>query len=342
MAIKRKIYALSLILVTVLVLAFVLFRIDASPRTDDAYVYADTINVVPEVSGRIVELPVKDNQLVKKGDLLYRIDPRPFQNSLDSSLAQLVTLDEQIKLSERSVSAQQYNADAVAAEVASARSQYQQAQDTYNRQLALAGKNYVSREELDLARTARNTAEANYNTAKLQARQATAAVSGVDALVAQREEVKVQIAEAKLNLEYSEVHAPFDGRVTALKTTAGQYASPSQPVMTLIDTRQWYVIANFRETDLKGITEGTTATVFVMADTSKAFSGSVDSMSYGVAPDDSSTVGGLPLVEKNINWVHVSQRFPVKIKLSEADRGLFRIGASAVVTLHRNHKVRQD
>lgn len=108
--------------------------------------------------------------------------------------------------------------------------------------------------------------------------------------------------------------------------------------MTLIDTGQWYVIANFRETDLKGITEGTTATVFIMADTGKAFSGTVDSMSYGVAPGDSATVGGLQLVEKTINWVHVSQRFPVKIKMSETDKGLFRIGASAVVTLHRGNK----
>ncbi|MFH5067051.1 multidrug transporter subunit MdtN [Enterobacter cloacae complex sp. 2024EL-00215] len=339
MTVKRKIYALSLLLVTLMVLVLVLFRIDAAPRTDDAYVYADTINVVPEVSGRIIELPVKDNQLVKKGELLYRIDPRPFQNSLDASQARLIALNEQIKLSERSVSAQQYNADAVAAQVESARSQYQQAQDTYNRKLALMGKNYVSKEELEQARTARNSAEANYNSTRLQARQASAAVSGVDALVAQRDEVRAQIAEAKLNLEYSEVRAPFDGRVTALKTTAGQYASLAQPVMTLIDTRQWYVIANFRETDLKGITEGTTATVFIMADTSKAFSGTVESMSYGVAPGDSATVGGLQLVEKTINWVHVSQRFPVKIKMSETDKGLFRIGASAVVTLHRGNKV---
>ncbi|MEH3776473.1 multidrug transporter subunit MdtN [Enterobacter asburiae] len=342
MTFKTKIYALSLLLLTLAVLVFVLLRIDAAPRTDDAYVYADTINVVPEVSGRIIELPVKDNQLVKKGELLYRIDQRPFQNTLDASQARLITLNEQIKLSERSVSAQQYNAEAVAAQVASARSQYQQAQETYNRKLALSGNNYVSKEELDQARTVRNTAEANYNSTKLQARQASAAVSGVDALVAQRDEVKAQIAEAQLNLEYSEVRAPFDGRITSLKTTAGQYASPAQPVMTLIDTRQWYVIANFRETDLQGVTEGTDATVFIMADTNKSFSGTVDSVSYGVAPGDNATVGGLQFVEKTINWVHVSQRFPVKIKMTGYDRHLFRIGASAVVTLHRSNKYERE
>ncbi|MEB6622845.1 multidrug transporter subunit MdtN [Enterobacter roggenkampii] len=338
MTFLKKIYALSLFLLTLAVLLLVLKRIDAAPRTDDAYVYADTISVVPEVSGKIIELPVKDNQLVKKGDLLYHIDPRPFQNTLDASQARLITLNEQIKLSERSVSAQQYNAEAVAAKVSSAHSQYQQAQDTYNRKLALFGHNYVSKEELEQARMIRNTAEANYNSTKLEARQASAAISGVDALVAQRDEVKAQIAQAKLNLEYSEVRAPFDGRITSLKTTVGQYASPEQSVMTLINTGQWYVIANFRETDLQGVTEGTDAVVFIMADTKKSFIGTVDSVSCCVAPGNKATVGGLQFVEKTINWVHVSQRFPVKIKMSGYDHNIFRIGASAVVTLHRSNK----
>lgn len=339
MSMKRKLYVVFLLAITFLLLAYVLLKIDRAPGTDDAYVYADTINVVPEVSGRIVELPVRDNQFVHKGDLLYKIDSRPFQNTLDASTARLATLNEQIKLTQRSVNAQQYNADAVSAEVASARAQYQQATDTYNRKLALVAKNYVSKEELDQARTVKNSAEANYNAARLQAQQANAAISGVDALVAQREEVKAQIAGAQLNLEYSEVHAPFDGRVTSLKTTLGQYASPAQAIMTLIDTHKWYVVANFRETDLNGVGAGTPAQVFVMGNTSKRFSGTVDSISYGVAPGDSASVGGLPFVEKSINWVHVSQRFPVKIAVSDPDSELFRVGASAVVTLHKDATV---
>lgn len=155
----------------------------------------------------------------------------------------------------------------------------------------------------------------------LQAQQASAAVSGVDALVAQRAEVEAQIAIAELNLEYTEVRAPFDGRVASLRTTVGQFASALKPVFTLIDTRHWYVVANFRETDLKGVRAGMPATVYLTSDTGKRFGGTIDSISYGVLPDDGGVVlDGLPRVARSINWVHVSQRFPVKIAVRDPDR----------------------
>ena len=84
--------------------------VDREPRTDDAYVYADTIDVVPEVNGRIAELAVRDNQAVKQGDLLFQIDPRPYEDALTRAQASLVALDKQIALTHRTVNAQQYNA----------------------------------------------------------------------------------------------------------------------------------------------------------------------------------------------------------------------------------------
>ncbi|OAT50966.1 inner membrane component of a tripartite multidrug resistance system [Kluyvera georgiana ATCC 51603] len=130
------------------------------------------------------------------------------------------------------------------------------------------------------------------------------------------------------------VRAPFDGRVVSLKTSIGQFASAMKPIFTLIDTRHWYVIANFRETDLKNIHTGTPATLLLMSDSGKTFSGKVDSIGYGVLPDDGGIViGGLPRVSRSINWVRVAQRFPVKIMVDKPDAGLFRIGASAVASL---------
>ena len=106
-------------------------------------------------------------------------------------------------------------------------------------------------------------------------------------------------------------------------------------VFTLIDTRRWYVIANFRETELKGIRPGTRATVYLLSDTGRRFQGTVDSISYGVAPDEGGFAlpGGLPRIQRTLNWVHVSQRFPVKILVDRPDAELFRVGASAVVKL---------
>jgi membrane fusion protein, multidrug efflux system len=330
----KRLPAAAIALVAIVLLGIVLWRLDHAPSTDDAYVYADTINVVPEVSGRIVELPVRDNQAVRQGDLLLRIDPRPYRAALDQARARLDTLNNQIVLTQRSVNAQQYNADSVEAAVERARAVANQAADTLHRTEPLLAQGYVPADEVDRERTAQRAAQAELSAAMLQAQQASAAVSGVDALVAQRAEVEAQIAIAELNLEFTEVRAPFDGRVVSLRTTVGQFASALKPVFTLIDARHWYVIANFRETELKNVRAGTPSTVYLMSDTAKRFTGVVDSIGYGVLPDDGGTVQeGLPNVQRTINWVHVSQRFPVKIAVRNPDPELFRIGTSAVATL---------
>ncbi|HIB8627979.1 TPA: multidrug transporter subunit MdtN [Pseudomonas aeruginosa] len=332
---RSKLPVILLILACLAVLAYVVYRLETAPSTNDAYVYADTIDVVPEVNGRIIDLPVRDNQLVRQGDLLLRIDPRPYRDALAQARARLGTLDRQIELTQRSVNAQEFEAASAVAAVERARAQAKQASDTLRRMERLLPGGYVSVEAVDQARTAQRSTGAELDSARLQAQRAAAAVSGVDALVAQRAEVQAQISIAELNLEFTEVRAPFDGRVAALRTTVGQFASAYKPVFTLIDARHWYVVANFRETDLKAIRAGTPATLYLLSDTSRAFRGQVDSISYGVLPDDGgAVVEGLPRVQRSINWVRVSQRFPVKIAVSAADPALFRIGASAVAVLH--------
>jgi multidrug efflux system membrane fusion protein len=313
----------------------VVWRVDTSPRTDDAYVYADTINVVPEVAGRIVRLDVHDNQRVRKGDLLFELDKRPFEDRLNEEQATLAQLDAQIVLTQRSVNAQVFNASAAEENVEQARSAAQQAAVTLHRMEPLIGKGFVSAEELDIARTSARSSAAALAAAQSLARQAKAAISGVDALEAQRSVVQAEIATARLNLEYATVRAPFDGTIVSLRTTQGQYASASSPVFTLIDTTHWYVIANLRETELKGMKKGTAATVYLMSDTSSRFQGTVDSIGSGVAPEDGGALQyGLPEVQRSINWVHVSQRFPVKILVRNPDPTLFRVGTSAVATFH--------
>ena len=331
---RNKLPALLLALLALVVLIFVIWRVDSKPATDDAYVSADTIDVVPEVSGRIVELAVVDNQRVKQGDLLFRIDPRPYEASLAKAEASLAALDKQIMLTQRSVDAQKFAASSVEATVAKARAAAKQASDTLKRTEPLLAQGFVSAEDVDRARTAQRASEADLNAVLLQAQQAASAVSGVDALVAQRVAVEADIALTKLHLEMATVRAPFDGRVVSLKTSIGQFASAMKPIFTLIDTRRWYVIANFRETELKNIHAGTPATLRLMSDSGKTFSGKVDSIGFGVLPDDGGIVlGGLPRVSRSINWVRVAQRFPVKIMVDKPDAELFRIGASAVASL---------
>lgn len=331
---NTKAPALILVLVAIVVMIYVIWRVDSAPSTNDAYVYADTVDVVPEVSGRIVDMAVQDNQLVKQGDVLMRIDPRPYEASLDKAKASLIALDKQIMLMQRSVDAQQHGADSVEAAVAKARAAAAQATKTLQRTEPLLAQGFVSAEDVDRARTAQRAAEADLNAILEQAKQAASAVSGVDALEAQRDVVQADIALTELHLEMATVRAPFDGRVVALKTAVGQFASAMKPVFTLIDTNHWYVIANFRETELKNIHSGTPATLRLMSDSGKTFTGKVDSIGYGVMPDDGGMVlGGLPRVSRSINWVRVAQRFPVKIMVDKPDADMFRIGASAVANL---------
>ncbi|MCS2155811.1 multidrug transporter subunit MdtN [Scandinavium sp. H11S7] len=331
---KQKTTLIVLTVAALIVLALVVWRIDARPRTDDAYAWADTITVSPEVSGRILEQPVRDNQLVQKDALLFRIDPATYEAALKQAQAKLAGLNRQIELTQRSVNAQKFSAGSAKASIASAQADAKKAADTLRRLAPLLSQGFASAEEVDQARAANASAQSRLQSLQLQAKQAEAAVSGVDALVAQRAEIEAQIDIAKLNLAHTEVRAPFTGRVASLKTSIGEFVSAGKPVFTLIDTTHWYVIANFRETELKNIQEGTPARVWLMSDTGKTFDGQVDSISYGVLPDDGgSIIAGLPAVKRNINWVHVSQRFPVKIRVTNPDPHLFRVGASAVATL---------
>jgi membrane fusion protein, multidrug efflux system len=332
---KQKLLTALLFLVAIVLGIVVIWRADTEPRTDDAYVYADTINVVPEVSGRIVTLAVHDNQRVHKGDLLFELDRRPFQDALDKARASLVQLDEQIMLMQRSVNAQVLNASAARANVERVRSAAKQAADTLQRMEPLVKQGYVSADELDRARTSARSTAAEFASAELQAREAAAAISGVEALQAQRAVVEAEIASAELNLEYATVRAAFDGVVVSLRTTRGQFASASSPVFTLIDTTHWYVVANLRETELAKVQPGAQATVYLMSNTSRHFQGKVDSVGFGVSPEDGGSFAqGLPQVQRSLNWVHVSQRFPVKILVTAPDPGLFRIGTSAVAMFH--------
>ena len=363
---RKKWPLLALVLAAILALILVIWQLQTSPETNDAYVYADTIDVVPEVSGRIVEMPIRDNQRVKKGDLLFRIDPRPYQAMLDDAKARLTTLDAQIMLTQRTINridprpyqamlddakarlttldaqimltqrtikAQEYNAQSVAAAVERARALVKQTTSTRIRLEPLVPQGFASQEDLDQARTAEKAARAELEATLLQAKQASAAVTGVDAMVAQRAGVLAQIALAELHLEFTEVRAPFNGVVVALKTTVGQYASALKPVFTLLDDDRWYVIANFRETDLNNVRPGVAARITVMTNHNRTFNGVVDSVGSGVLPEGGSVIEGLPLIQKSINWVHVSQRFPVKIAVSDPDPELFRMGASASAVL---------
>jgi len=342
------------------------------PRTDDATVRADYIEFAPEVSGRLVALGVKDNQFVHKGDMLFLIDPRPYQYAVDQALADQQLLESQIADARRRIAAESSSVRAAHADLrsaqahvttmqsavertqsslASAQAQHTLALSNLHRMEPLLAKQYVTAEQVDELRTKVqvatqnvSAAEATVRQAQMQEREAGAgidlsaahveqsvhSVDTLDSLIAQRPIKQARIDSAQLDLERCRVIAPFDGYVTNLTIAEGEYAKPGAPIFTLIDTRSWYVIANYRETELRHIHEGNHVDVYLMSDPGRRFDGVVESIGYGVNPDESSRENGLPQIDHTLNWVHLSARFPVRIRVERPDPQMFRVGVTAI------------
>jgi multidrug efflux system membrane fusion protein len=155
-------------------------------------------------------------------------------------------------------------------------------------------------------------------------------VDTLDSLIAMRPAKAAKVDTARLDLERCTVKAPFDGYVTNLNISEGEYAKPGLPIFTLIDGRTWYVMANYKESELKAIRPGKHVDVYLLSNPSRRFDGVVESIGYGVSPEDSRVSNGLPQIEHTLNWVHIAARFPVRIRVQNPDPALFRIGETAV------------
>ena len=127
--------------------------------------------------------------------------------------------------------------------------------------------------------------------------------------------------------------APFDAYVTNMNISEGAYARPGAAMFTLVDTRAWWVVANYREAELKNIRRGSRVDVYLMEHPDRKFSGVVESIGYAVFPEDGQVSSGLPNIDRTLNWVHLSSRFPVRVRVEHPDLSLFRIGATAVTVV---------
>ena len=373
---------------TLLLLVAILIT-DYHPRTDDANVRANFIEITAEVSGKLVALPVKDNALVKKGDLLFEIDPRPYEYALQQALSDQEALEQQIIDAKRKIASEKSAVEAAnaaelnlktgiktagsgvnvasasvnraKANVAAAEAQLTYATNNLHRVQPLLEKQYVTVDQVDLANTAVQTAQGNYDQSLAALREAEAQheqsvlrrveadaaatesrarvgvaihnVDTLDTLMSQRPGRASRVDQARLDLERCRVVAPFDAYVTNMNISVGAYARPGSAMFTLIDTTVWYVVANYRESKLKHIHLGSTVDVFLMGHPDRKFHGVVESIGYGVFPEDGTVQAGLPQIERTLNWVHLSTRFPVRVRVKDPDPKLFRLGATAVTVV---------
>ena len=263
-----------------------------------------------------------------------------------------------------SISQAQANVIKAKAALDSAQAELQYTTRDFHRLEPLLAKQFVTVDQVDQARTkvkvdqqavdeARSQvkeAEAQVQAARAQYDQAKAAVQEswaklaqsqhsvltLTPLTAQREGKAAAIRTAEYNLNNCRVYAPFDARVTNLTISRGAYAHTGQQVFTLIDTRVWWVVANFRETQLRHIKPGMHADVYVLSRRNVRYDGVVDSVGYGVQPD-ATLVGSfstsLPDVQRSLNWVHLATRYPVRVRILASETEPFRLSESASVIM---------
>src|SRR5262245_16395589 len=250
--------------ITLVLAILVLRRLDARPRTHDAVVTANTIQIAPEVTGRIAVLNVKDDAVVHKGDVLFEIERERYELALAQARAQVRTLEAQIGLTSRRVSSERSGVGVARANADAARARLAEATQTLERLEPLLPDRYVTPHQIDVARTAKSTAESQLVGALSAVQQTRQFVGDTNSLLAQLEGARALVGQAERDLRNTVVRAPFDGRIVGVTTSVGQLVGPVRPLFTLIDTSHWYVVADFRETELERIRPAERATAYIM------------------------------------------------------------------------------
>lgn len=328
---------LSLLIVAAAI-ALVLYVWDVTeqnPRTDDAVARANVVGIIPRVQGPIIKLHVVDNQAVKAGDPLFEIDPEDYELAVEKAKSNLAALDQEIEVARAQDKELEFTVKVMQSGVQRAQMQLKQAEDSLDRLEPLLKKNFTTAEQVDVARTARDIAATAVETEQEHLNQAEVAVSKLQTLMAQRPGLVASLKLAELELSYCKVTAPFDGRVVDLNISEGAHVGPLLPVFSLLDTRHWYVVANFREAEIRHIATGQPVEVYLLSAPQERFRGKVQGIGWAVQPDGEVDLKGVPYIKRELNWVHIAQRFPVRIEVENPDPNLFRMGASAVAIVKK-------
>src|ERR1700744_4159332 len=313
----------------------VVFAIDRRPRTHDAYIFAYSAEMASEISGRIVQILVTNDQDVAKGAPLFVIDPAPYEFQLRQARAQVAALKAQIALTGGQVTSQGSGVQTAESQVQKAREQLKFAQDTPKRPEPLVKPGFVTRQQLDEAKTNEAAAESSLQALTRSATQARQAVGDTLSLEAQLEGAEAAEANAARNYDLTTLRAPFAGKVVGLQIAEGTFAVAGHPLFSLIKSDAWYAIADFRETEMPRIAVGDRATVWTMSESNRGFGGTVESLGAGVQSSDKDGPG-LPTVGRDLNWVVVAQRFPVWVRLDNPPPWALHVGLTASVKVHHD------
>ena len=332
---RKRLRLVVMLLVPALIVGGALIWWFGSPgevSTDNAYVKQDIVSIGGEVNGLVVAVNVRENQQVKAGDVLFRIDPSAFEVAIRQA-------DAQIAAAQANVTALSADVGANAANLAAARDDLALAEAQYTREKALLDRGFNTRARMDEAQHAVATARDRLAAIGAEVKQARAQlatgaqVPGINPQVAAAQATR---AKAALDLSRTVVRAPVAGRVTQVnRLQPGQMVFTGVPMLSIVRADGARVEANFKETDLARMRPGQPAEVKIDAYPGLTLKGHVDSIGAGTGSEFSV----LPAQNATGNWVKVTQRVPVRIAIdtSSGDRPLIA-GLSANVTVHVGSK----
>ena len=324
------------------------------PWTRNGLVRAQVIQIVPRVSGQLIRVPIRNNQLVKKGDLLFEIDPRTFQDSVNGARADLDNMRDIIKSlaqqvdgmrdavtqSESAVNAARFEMDALAADA-------ENAKVAFERAATLVKSGFSDQREYDNKNTEYQVAVARLSGARSHVNQATADLERSRADLARakanlgvlgeanprQRRAEADLKLAQQNLDFTTVSAPEDGYITNLQLRAGDSAIANQPIVAVIEANSFYVEAFFRETFVGDIQIGDRAVVTLMGYPDTPLQGRVESIGWGIAQTNGSTgFQLLPSISPTFEWIRLAQRIPIVVYLDKLpDTVKLRAGTTASV-----------
>ena len=307
----RKIILVALGLLLILFVYHVLSD-RFTPYTSQARVETFLTQIAPEVAGDVLEVGAKDNGPVKKGQLLFSIDPEPYEVAVRSAEANL------------SVALQA--ADVSVADVAAARAQItkQRADLSASRQLggivdSLVGQKALPETQGIRARADSEKSQADLTRAQADLRKAQANLGEPGLRNPKVRQALAALDQARLDLRNSEVRAPADGAVTNLRLAAGQYVTPGQPVLTFLERGPRWIYADMRENQLGNVKPGQKVTIALDIKPGKLFRGRVHSIGWGVSQGDEAPTGQLSAMPEEQGWLREPQRFPVRIMILPED-----------------------
>lgn len=344
----------AVVLIAVIAVLLKYSQYVSNPWTRDGRVRANVIEVAGRVSGPIVDLPIVDNQFVRSGDLLFEIDPRTYEATLEQARAKLAgagnnyeALYEQVEAAKASVTMSRHSITQAESALKELDSTIERNRAELERQRDMLPQKATSQRSLQGAQASyeislerRKAAEASVEQSRASLVQSQANLARAQANLGEAGDDNPQIREAmaavrqaELNLEFTRVTAPVDGYVTNLQLRLGSQVVANQPTLALIDVSSYWVAAYFRENRIEDVAPGDRAVVTLMSYPDTPIEGHVDSLGWGIASSDGSTGSFLlPNVAPTFEWIRLAQRVPVRIHLDEVpeDVGL-RVGTTASV-----------